>query len=163
MLWHSLIIHDHRSANTGSKKLKIREERAIIDQLALTKLAFLIWRTKILKTHEEECCINNLRLKWRRLNKWKGYLYALDDKEKLTFLYGVGRLPKQISENFYWISTTHARFMENSSFLIKNLQKVYKLVNGNHYLFQFEKCWLDSRIKMTRFERASYCFKPSIE
>ena len=53
--------------------------------------------------------------------------------------------------------------MENSSFLIKNLQKVYKLVNGNHYPFQFENCWLNSRLKMARLERASYCFKPSIE
>ena len=61
MLWHSLNIHDHRSANTRSEKPKIREERAIIGQVALIKLAFLISRIKNLKTHarnfEEECCI----------------------------------------------------------------------------------------------------------
>ena len=119
----------------------------IIDQVVLIKLTILVSRTKSLKTHarnfQEECCIYNLGLKWRRLSKWKEYPFTLENMEKLPiFLYGVC-CPKRISKNFYWISTTYAQFLENLPFLIKNLQKFYRLVNGNHSPFQFENCWLD--------------------
>ena len=88
MQWHSLNIDDHRSTLMRAlKKLKICEERAIIDQVVLIKLTIQVSRTKSLKTHarnfEEECCIYNLGLKWRRLNKWKEYHFTLENMEKL--------------------------------------------------------------------------------
>ena len=89
MLWHSLTIHDRRSANTRSEKPRIWEERAKIGPVALIKLAFMLSKTINLKTHarhfEEKCCNYILRLKWRRLIKWKGCPFALENKGKLAF------------------------------------------------------------------------------
>ena len=60
LLWHSLTIHDQRSANTRSEKPRIREERAKIGPVASIKLAFMLSKTINLKTYarhfEEKCC-----------------------------------------------------------------------------------------------------------
>ena len=73
----------------GYEYLKIREERAQIGQLALMKLAFLLSRSQTLNTYvrlfEEECCICNLSLKRKRLNKSKDYPFEFENTANVLF------------------------------------------------------------------------------
>ena len=67
----SLIIHNQRSGKLecglAKKSSQIRENRAQIGQVALIKLAFLIFKSQILKTYarlfEDEWCTCKLSLK----------------------------------------------------------------------------------------------------
>jgi len=65
------------------------EERAQIGQVALMKLAFLLSRSQTLKTYarrfKEECCICNLSLKRKRLNKSKDFPLELENTAKTGF------------------------------------------------------------------------------
>ena len=67
----------------------IREERAQIGQVALIKLALLLFRSQTLKTYarlfEEECCICNLSLKRKGLNRSKDYPFELENTAKTGF------------------------------------------------------------------------------
>jgi len=66
----------------------IKEERAQIGQVALINLAFLLFRSQTLKTYArlfEECCICNLSLKRKRLNKNKDYPFELENTAKTGF------------------------------------------------------------------------------
>ena len=114
---------------------------------------------------EEEYCSYIWRLKLKRLIKWKGYLFALENKGKLAFFVRRPAFSKANSvlkmyTDFKNLRTVYGKLIFSFG---KNLPKVYKLVIGNHCPFKFENCWLDSRLKMARLDRVRYCFKPSTE
>ena len=70
------------------EKLIIREERAQIGQVALMKLASLLFKSQNLKTYTrlfEEGCTCNLSLKRRWSNKSKDYPFELENTAKTGF------------------------------------------------------------------------------
>ena len=108
----------------GYEKLRIREERAQTGQVALMKPAFLLSRSQTLKTYarvfEEECCICNLSLKRRRLNKSKDYPVELDNTVKRAFLVWSPFSEMRFSENVHCFEKTYTWQMKDGPFLKQN-------------------------------------------